>query len=161
MPRVSSPRSPGRPRRPGDGSLHPRSVGKRVGHATGAAIPSILLVPTGRKGKYRVEGQIAIKVGADVLDVLRLVAEGRAPSDALLCRLRHVQVGPAQWESSSRGSPASRIRNAPPMESALREGEAERYRAICPAALIHRAWPTRWVAYSVGGGAARHECCHD
>jgi len=49
-----------------------------VGHATGAAIPSILLVPTGRKGKYRVEGQIAIKVGADVLDVLKLVAEGRA-----------------------------------------------------------------------------------
>ena len=65
---------------------------------------SRLFVPTSRKGKNRLQGHVGIKVGADVLDALKPAVEGRASSDVLLCRWRHVQIGPAKWERASRGS---------------------------------------------------------
>lgn len=67
------------------------------------ASQSRLLVPTSRKGKGRTDGHTALRIGPDVLSALRPIIDGRAPAEPLLCRWRHVQVGPARWERDARG----------------------------------------------------------
>lgn len=62
-----------------------------------------VLVPTSRKGKGRIDGFTPIRVGVDVLMVLRPACEGRKSTDSLLCRWRYKQTGPATWKRDRRG----------------------------------------------------------
>lgn len=64
---------------------------------------SRLQIPTSRKGRGRMEGHIPVPIGADVLEALQPAMEGRPASEALLCRWRHIQVGPVKWERVGRG----------------------------------------------------------
>lgn len=62
-----------------------------------------MMVPHSRKGRNRVAGYTVVQVGQDVIESLGPAIEGRADSEPLLCRWRHVQTGPAKWIRDSRG----------------------------------------------------------
>lgn len=66
---------------------------------------SRVLMPASRKGRAQDYDKplTPIPVGQDIIEVLRPVIDGRAATDALLERWRHVQTGPAKWERDRRG----------------------------------------------------------
>jgi integrase len=64
---------------------------------------SRIMMPASRKGKPKAARYIAVRVGMDVLQALQPAIDGRESAEPLLCRWRHVQVGPAQWQRVSRG----------------------------------------------------------
>lgn len=63
-----------------------------------------LLIPRSRKGRNKVAGFTPVRVGDDVLDALGPVVRGRQPDEPLLCRWRHVQIGPGIWRRDRRGA---------------------------------------------------------
>lgn len=64
-----------------------------------------LMVPASFKGRSGSTGKppIAVPIGADVLEALRPVVEGRADADPLLERWTHRQTAPMVWERQERG----------------------------------------------------------
>lgn len=63
-----------------------------------------LLIPRSRKGRNKVAGFTPVRVGMDVIDALDNAVRGRQPDEPLLCRWRHVQVGPGVWRRDRRGA---------------------------------------------------------
>jgi len=75
---------------------------------------SRLMVPESFKGQKQEIVYIPVQVGADVLDGLRPVVEGREPDDTLLEHWRHRQVSVGVWERDRRGpwqAPSELLRN--------------------------------------------------
>jgi integrase len=74
---------------------------------------SRIMMPASRKGKAKRISYIAVRVGHDVLAALEPAVKGRDPSEPLLCRWRHVQISPTNWQRVSRGpwySPSEMLR---------------------------------------------------
>jgi integrase len=64
-----------------------------------------LLIPKSRKGgRNRKAGFTPVRVGSDVITALLPAIEDRSPDEPLLCRWRHVQIGPVEWRRDSRGA---------------------------------------------------------
>lgn len=63
-----------------------------------------LLIPRSRKGRNKVAGFTPVRIGSDVLAALDSAVRGRKPDEPLLCRWRHVQIGPGVWRRDSRGA---------------------------------------------------------
>ncbi|WP_414900143.1 tyrosine-type recombinase/integrase [Sphingomonas flavalba] len=62
-----------------------------------------IMMPASRKGKPKATRYIAVRVGPDILAALKPVIDGRDPTEPLLCRWRHIQISPTQWQRVSRG----------------------------------------------------------
>lgn len=72
-----------------------------------------LMVPKSRKGRNKVAGYTPVRIGPDVMGPLKAAIAGRRADDAVFCRWRHVQTGPATWQRDSRGpwrTPSEMIR---------------------------------------------------
>ncbi|MGH6617452.1 tyrosine-type recombinase/integrase [Sphingomonas sp.] len=63
-----------------------------------------MLVPRSRKGRNKVAGFTPLRIGEDVLAAVGDAIRGRAPTEPLFCRWRHVQIGPGVWERDRRGA---------------------------------------------------------
>ncbi len=61
-----------------------------------------VMIPASRKGQGRQGDHIPVQVGSDVLDELISAIEGRNPGEPLLCRWRHVQISPTEWQRVDR-----------------------------------------------------------
>ncbi|WP_375404147.1 integrase [uncultured Sphingomonas sp.] len=63
-----------------------------------------LMVPKSRKGgQGKKGGYTPVRVGPDVIAALASITQDRGSDEPLLCRWRHVQIGPAKWRRDSRG----------------------------------------------------------
>jgi integrase len=72
-----------------------------------------IMMPASRKGKAKRISYIAVRVGRDVLGALEPAIQGREPGEPLLCRWRHKQISPTEWQRVSRGpwyTPSEMIR---------------------------------------------------
>ena len=63
---------------------------------------SRIMMPCSRKGRERIDSYTPIPVGEDVLAELAPAIDGRGPTDRLLVRWRHRQVGVGAWVRISR-----------------------------------------------------------
>lgn len=63
-----------------------------------------LLIPRSLKGRNKIAGYTPIRIGVDVMEALRPAVTVRRPDEALFCRWRHVQIGPAIRRRDSRGA---------------------------------------------------------
>jgi len=63
-----------------------------------------LLVPHSRKGRNKAAGYSPIRIGSDVIELLKAVTRGRRADEPLLERWRLKQTGPGVWIRDRRGA---------------------------------------------------------